>query len=193
MPNIPKQRALPRNIISPNNLEIDDVKKRKIVCSFGALEYNDYFNLDGTCANWSKALFDLLKRMASITYGEALNGTYNKYGSPFRIHNHKNANVPCAIPLNIEKEDLYQIRISENMGGIHGFFNENVFHVIWLDPLHNMYPSKDRGGLKKIIPPSTCCKERDEELKELIKRNGELTQEIKAYEEMFENVSTKVK
>ncbi len=34
----------------------------------------------------------------------------------------------------------YQFQISANeYGRVHGFFSENVFYVIWLDPDHNLY------------------------------------------------------
>lgn len=35
----------------------------------------------------------------------------------------------------------YQFSISSNAHGrVHGFFLENVFHVVWLDPDHSLYP-----------------------------------------------------
>jgi hypothetical protein len=34
----------------------------------------------------------------------------------------------------------YQFQISANeYGRVHGFFSENVFYVVWLDPDHNLY------------------------------------------------------
>ena len=34
----------------------------------------------------------------------------------------------------------YQFQISANeYGRVHGFFSENVFYIIWLDPDHNLY------------------------------------------------------
>lgn len=37
-------------------------------------------------------------------------------------------------------DDAWQIQISSNMHGrIHGYFVENVFYVVWLDPNHNLY------------------------------------------------------
>ncbi|MBV7437297.1 hypothetical protein [Aeromonas sp. sif2416] len=35
----------------------------------------------------------------------------------------------------------YQFAISRNEHGrVHGFFNGDVFHVVWLDPDHQLYP-----------------------------------------------------
>lgn len=37
----------------------------------------------------------------------------------------------------------YQFAISRNeYGRIHGFFIGNIFHVVWLDPDHQLYPGK---------------------------------------------------
>ncbi|MEG3920411.1 hypothetical protein [Microcoleus sp. POL10_C6] len=34
----------------------------------------------------------------------------------------------------------YQFQISANeYGRVHGFFSENVFYIVWLDPDHNLY------------------------------------------------------
>lgn len=52
-------------------------------------------------------------------------------------------------------------------GGVHGAVSDNIFYIIWFDPHHNLYPDKNHGGLKRIIPPSTCCKDRDYEIEHL--------------------------
>lgn len=37
----------------------------------------------------------------------------------------------------------YQFAVSRNEHGrIHGFFIGNIFHVVWLDPGHQLYPEK---------------------------------------------------
>ena len=37
----------------------------------------------------------------------------------------------------------YQFAISRNeYGRIHGFFIGNVFHIVWLDPAHQLYPGQ---------------------------------------------------
>ena len=34
----------------------------------------------------------------------------------------------------------YQFQISANEHGrVHGFFRDNVFYIVWLDPDHNLY------------------------------------------------------
>ena len=112
--------------------------------SFEALETTEYFNLDGTCVNWSLELLNMLKDVSSIKKEDLLNGSYAK--SKYRVHSHENATPPSKMPDGVELKDCYQIRISKSKGGIHGVFNGNIFYVIWLDPLHNMYPDERSGG-----------------------------------------------
>ena len=40
-------------------------------------------------------------------------------------------------------ENAWQFSIAGNKyGRVHGFFIENVFHIVWLDPQHKVYPKK---------------------------------------------------
>jgi len=39
-------------------------------------------------------------------------------------------------------EDAWQFSLSRRTGRIHGFFVENVFYIVWLDPGHKLYPGK---------------------------------------------------
>lgn len=166
MQKIPKQEKKNINRIVPNNVD-SGAKDKKVLFSFESLERNEYFNLDGTCVRWSSDLFDAMQQASKITMKEIYAGKYSGKTSPFRIHRHEEAKPPCSVPDNILLDELWQIRISLSKGGIHGLFIDNIFYVLWLDPQHNLYPDKNHGGLVKIQPPSTCCKERDLEISEL--------------------------
>ena len=176
MPKIPIAEVPKIQKISPANTE--SLKRQRKVCfSFAAVDKNEYFNLDGTCQNWAADLFDTMQKVSNISVSEIYNGTYSHKGSPFRIHQHDSAKPPCRIPDKVSQEDMWQIRISTSKGGIHGVFVDNIFYVIWFDPQHNLYPDENHGGLKKVMPPSTCCKDRDAEISELKKRLAGLEEE----------------
>lgn len=165
-PAVPHERQV---IIPPSFQPSDDV----ITFSFEVLERTEYFNLDSTCNNWPSDLFLMLKSISSISRKHLLSGTYRTY----RVHSHEGVTPPCPLPAGVKIGDCYQLRISSAKGGIHGIFINNVFYVIWLDPLHNLYPDKRYGGLRVIRAPSTCCMERDSEIDRLIQENQELKQE----------------
>ena len=166
MPQIPRVDVLNQSRIKPTNISAIE-KNKKVVFSFEAINKNEYFNLDGTCQNWSADLFNTMQTVSRIEVKDIYAGKYSGKNSTLRIHQHEKAKPPCKVPYKISLDDMWQIRISLSKGGIHGIFSENIFYVIWFDPHHNLYPDKNHGGLKKIIPPSTCCKDRDTELKRL--------------------------
>lgn len=162
-------------IVKPKYLPASDC----VTFSFTAMERTEYFNLDGTCQNWASDLFEMLRNVSGIPKVDLINGNYRTY----RVHDHEKATPPNALPDGVSLKDCYQIRISTSKGGIHGVFNENVFYVIWLDPLHNMYPDVRFGGLRVVRPPSTCCKDRDAEVERLKIENAQLKEDCAFWED----------
>lgn len=116
----------------------------------------------------------MMKSVSEIPQIDLMRNAYSTY----RVHQHADAKPPCKVPIGIELKDFYQIRISTSKGGIHGVFYEDVFYIVWLDPLHNMYPNDRFGGLRKISPLSTCCKDRDEEITLLKQKNVDLEKDV---------------
>lgn len=186
-----KSNKIPK---AKKNLELTGKVKRQqfthtqssITFSFEALETTEYFNLDGTCINWSMELLAMLKYVSSLKKEKLLNGSYAH--SKYRVHSHEKANPPSKLPLGVELKDCYQIRISKSKGGIHGVFYGDVFYIIWLDPLHNMCPDDTYGRLRKVKSGSTCCKDRDCIIEQLSEANTKLKEENKLLHEIFENM-----
>jgi len=152
--------------------EIIDDGDKNVVFSFELLDINKFFNIDCTCHNWSSDLMCVLKSLSGVTRKQFESDTHLRNGT-YRIHYHKNAKPPIPFPVKINLSEVEQIRFGASKGGIHGFMIENVFYIVWLDPLHNMYPSERHGGLKEIKPPDTCCGWHDEELRRLTEENKE--------------------
>lgn len=162
------------------------VQNDKLLFSFEAIEKNEYFNLDGTCQNWASDLFDALQLASTISMKDIRAGRYSGRNSTFRIHSHSNIQNPCKYPQNVDINDMWQIRISKSKGGIHGVFVENIFYVIWFDPQHNLYPDENHGGLKVIIPPATCCKDRDSEIDKMNFQYNQLKEEYNILKKNYE-------
>ena len=149
--------------INPNPIPSADslrTTNNGIVFSFEILERTEYFNIDGTCNNWYSEMLERFKEISKLSVGELTSRKYRMY----RFHQHENANCPSPLPDGIDLKDVYQIRFGSSKGGVHGILRENCFYVLWLDPLHNMYPDDRFGGLRKVHPPKTCCMEREEEI-----------------------------
>ena len=161
---------------------------RKMFFSFEALEQTEYFNLSGTCQNWASDMLNMCKAVSSHTVEELRAGKLRT----FRFHSLNGAPCPEKLPSNVELKDMYQLRISTSKGGIHGVLVENMFYVIWLDPLHNMYPDDKFGGLRKIREGSTCCKDRDNEILSLCERIAGLECELEEAQGLVELYSQDV-
>ena len=170
---IPKPSLTKNTLIPKPNINAS-ITNDKVVFSFTLLQWTKYFNLSGTCPNWSFDLFNMLRDISKISKIELINGKYKTY----RVHNHENAHPPDPLPKDIALKDCYQIRISTSKGGIHGIFSDNTFYIIWLDPLHNMYPDKRFGGLREIKSPNSCCKDRDNIIIKLQTENQDLKEYI---------------
>ena len=183
-------RIPPQNIKLYNRLPAPNppITSSNVVFSFESLEQNEYFNLDSTCENWSKDLFDIMKTVSTIDVTDIKSGKFSRPGSPLRRHRHEFAKAPCPLPNNVLLENMWQIRISRRKGGIHGRFVNNIFYVIWFDPHHNLYPDDHFGGLRTVRPPQTCCKERDQEIYELRCKLEEQTEENKFLEQYIQEL-----
>ena len=184
MGRIPKASKATKGTIPTPNKASFSTSQDGLTFSFEALEKTEYFNLDGTCSNWSSDLLDMMKEVSKHNTKELIMGQFRTY----RVHNHEGANSPSPLPPGVELKDCYQIRISASKGGIHGIFRENVFYVIWLDPLHNMYPDDRFGGLRKVKAPNSCCKDRDDEILRLKEEIKKLQEENQIYKDMFDLV-----
>lgn len=174
---IPKPSSNTLDSKIPKYSFIQKDQEKNIVFSFEALTTNEYFNLDMTCQNWAAELFEKLHNISKSKLSSLISASG---GQAIRIHDHSSSNPPVQIPYDIDKKDFYQIRIGTSKGGIHGVPYENIFYVIWIDPLHNMYPDSRYGGLKKIKPPVTCCMDRDSIVKKLGEDKETLQKDIES-------------
>ena len=164
------------SVVKPSFIPSDYVDN--VVFSFASLERTPYFNLDCTCENWSSDLFSMLKNISETSKRDLLSGRYRTY----RVHTHENAKPPSPLPDGVALKDCYQLRISTSKGGVHGVFVDNIFYIIWVDPLHNMYPDSRFGGLRTVKPPTTCCMDRDTRIDDLLQENQRLKEEIHLWE-----------
>lgn len=147
----PKSSSNIRNTICPEK-NVD----RQMVFSFAILDRNEYFDFSKTCDKWAVVLMNALKELSSKTVGQIINNP----GKNLSFHSDINAIGKCPInpPTGISFDELYEIRFSKSTGRIHGKLIENVFYIVWLDPLHNVFPDDRYGGPKKIrMVEEPCC------------------------------------
>ncbi|MEG4169830.1 MULTISPECIES: hypothetical protein [unclassified Microcoleus] len=101
----------------------------------------DKFSISGRDANYLASLLRRLRDLSQLNAQEVI----NNQSKSLRCHSivWKNTTEPNGF--GIPNEDIlinipYQFQISANeYGRVHGFFSENVFYIVWLDPDHNLY------------------------------------------------------
>ena len=101
----------------------------------------DKFSIGGRDAKYLASLLRRLRDLSQLNAQEVI----NNQSKSLRCHGIVWKNTTEASGFGIPNEDElvnmpYQFQISANeYGRVHGFFSENVFYVVWLDPDHNLY------------------------------------------------------
>lgn len=117
--------------------------------------FHELFNLgdssseDGTITGaWFLDFLDCLKEVTNKKYYE-LKHTMHK------LHpvDWKNANTKR--PACSEQIEFDQFRISKSKGRVVGFYTQNVFYIVWLDPHHNLSDSEGYGTVTYYSTPQS--------------------------------------
>lgn len=114
-----------------------------VIFSFKYLDLhsNPKFSIGGCGESYMEKLLLRLKDVSTIKYDE-----FTSSKSPsLRAHkiNWSKTTEPQGFTcLNLELRELsaFQFEISANeYGRVHGFLNNRIFYIVWLDPHHNLY------------------------------------------------------
>ncbi|MBE9185648.1 hypothetical protein IQ270_13315 [Microcoleus sp. LEGE 07076] len=104
-------------------------------------EDKDKFSIGGRDAKYLASLLRRLRDLSQLNDREII----NNQSKSLRCHGivWKNTTEPNGFGIPNEAELVnvpYQFQISANeYGRVHGFFSENIFYIVWLDPDHNLY------------------------------------------------------
>lgn len=102
----------------------------------------DKFLIRGRDARYWESLMRRLRDLSKLNVDEIINNRSKSIRShPIDWQDTTEPNG-FGIPEEAQLVDTpYQFQISANEHGrVHGFFKENVFYIVWLDPDHNLYP-----------------------------------------------------
>lgn len=83
----------------------------------------------------------------------------------------------------------FEVSLSRNYGRVHGFLWNNIFHIVWIDPAHNLYPMK--SGITKHRDAATVRSFAPDENLRLQAKIQELIQENAELLEAFANLDLK--
>lgn len=102
---------------------------------------NQKFTFQDRDARYFESLLMRLRDLSTLTFTEIINNR----SKSLRCHliDWKDTTEPNGFGIPNEEQiatPAYQFQISSNEHGrVHGFFFENVFYIVWLDPNHNLY------------------------------------------------------
>jgi len=112
--------------------------------SFSFMYYQDdkeNFSIRGRDVRYLEVLLRRLRDLSKLTVQEIVNNR----SKSLRCHPIDWQDTTEPNGFGIPNEDqvvvtAYQFQISANEHGrVHGFFRDNVFYIVWLDPDHNLY------------------------------------------------------
>ncbi|MFB2969580.1 hypothetical protein ACE1CD_11450 [Aerosakkonema sp. BLCC-F183] len=138
----PKKADLRRQT-SLSNIKRKDVKIPEGI-SFSFRYYQEdknKFSIGGRDARYLASLLRRLRDLSQLKAEEVI----NNQSKSLRCHiiNWQDTTEPNGFGIPNEDQLVnipYQFQISANeYGRVHGFFSENVFYIVWLDPDHNLY------------------------------------------------------
>lgn len=149
----PKISNAPNLPITVSNTKED----KHLVISYRYLDLNNSkYSLELLTDNriYRQFITDFLKKIAEYSQHEDFKKYIREEGR-YRDRNHihlidwkdkriKESSFTCLSSdlMDQIREDCWQLGINSTTFRIHGFFIENVFYIVWLDPLHNMYYKK---------------------------------------------------
>jgi hypothetical protein len=138
--------GLPLTSLDRKTLPVTSIPENRIHFRFDYFDSEHSHFKDSQFTNeWPNKLLNRLKHFQQLTV------TYFKTDIPFRqsqyIHpinwdeTHLNG---FGIHQGVEyDEDAWQFGLSKATGRIHGFFINNLFYIVWLDPEHKLFKYKD--------------------------------------------------
>ena len=121
-----------------------DVRSERLAFSFRFFHYDGDLCPENHPEGYAQRLMERLRDLSSWTLAEFT----EKYHQTVR--NHRITWVETArpvgfahLPAQVREADAWQFSITANeWGRVHGLLIGNVFHVIWLDFNHRLYPQQ---------------------------------------------------
>lgn len=143
MPRRRKIRETEVRLQQSSKIEID-IDKIPEGTSFSFRYYQndrDKFSISKRDIGYFLALLERLRNLSRLTVKEIINNQTKS----LRCHpiDWNDTTEPNGFGIPNEEKIVYtayQFQISANEHGrVHGFFRDNVFYIVWLDPDHNLY------------------------------------------------------
>jgi len=119
---------------------------------------NGEFKYTDRGSSYFTSLMERFKNLSSLSRDELLQRSGRR--DTFRVHpinwddarcSIKTFGLPAVVGQDVD-DDAFQISLSLSNGRVHGYFVTNTFHVVWLDPRHNLYPGLGNIDFDEFSP-----------------------------------------
>lgn len=112
-----------------------------MVFCFRHLKWTKKFSVENQDDRYVTTLLERLRDMCRMYMQECLSSR----SSSLRFHpiDWTGTSEPAgfdSLPEHLRDSTPYQFSVSRNNGRVHGFVIGHIFHVVWLDPDHALYP-----------------------------------------------------
>jgi hypothetical protein len=121
--------------------------------SFRFWNQAEHFGLGGKDASWFISLIKRLQQISTESVDDFIGDAQKQKSMRYHKVNWGQTNIPIQrsnlewLPTVYRNNDddypIYQFSISTGHGRIAGFWEENIFNVVLIDPYHNLQPSKE--------------------------------------------------
>lgn len=124
------------------NITTPPPRRASVVFSFKYLSRTKKFSCEGVAASYAHKLTERLAALSQTTVDDLLGSRSSALRChPIRWDGTSEPDGFTGLAEQLRELTPYQFSISSNEHGrVHGFFIDDVFHVVWLDPHHRLYP-----------------------------------------------------
>lgn len=198
--------------------EFKKAEATKLRVSFDYVEWDDDFFLHGLDAEYYKKLVGTLAEIKNSTEDLILQQRHPSLGakSIFNTSTSTRAAFPTAVvdkvavtlkgeaaaadvdDANAKAKAIvdraFEVRVGKRYGRIHAFVWDKIFHIVWFDPAHNLYPKKEHGirtvkdyATVKCFSPVAVAKIREENRK-LVDDYNDLGAKLKELQKEYDEL-----
>lgn len=106
------------------------------------LDTNAKFGMNGCDRGFLSEFLRELHRLSQGTVSEFCEYESRRHSHHILFAQTSEPNGFVHLPEQVEPEEYWQFAVSEDHNWrVHGFFIDSVFYIVWLDPLHQLYPN----------------------------------------------------
>jgi hypothetical protein len=127
----------------PLNIDAEEIKQRRLVWRFADHDDDGTYSLGAISPEQLMDLIKKLRSFESMTVGE-LFAAGSQHGKTYEVEEMPKPAKDRLVDLGRDDETQVARLRCGGAPRLYGFLREHVFHVLWWDPNHQVWPSKKK-------------------------------------------------